>query len=115
MISPATQQIISLSLLPWIPGDQGYFKNLSIHDPSDAHFGENIFYLGGCFEYDWEKFVHQAEFFGHGPGVKRMFEMIKHVDDWTPDKPDDVQIYYDRMFFLQPFKPAKRPPNMITY
>lgn len=64
----------------WIPGDWGNLQNLD-HNSSDSaqqgRDGENMIYLGGCFETELEAFKSNALFWGHGmdPDVNNIMKL----------------------------------------
>lgn len=69
----------------WIPGDWGFIENKD-HDPNDAgqvgRDGENVIYLGGCYQTDPMAFLNQAPFWGHGFGIKTLQQMIDGISGW---------------------------------
>jgi len=83
----------------WIPGDQGYVKNLGwtfAENPSGSQKGVNVFYLGGaeeglgCFDRELGQFRVNSRFWCHGMGLKSLEECMS----WKPNtKLDDERRY----------------------
>lgn len=67
----------------WIPGDWGYIDNT---DPAAGGLitGENVIYMGGCFDTDLGDFKDNADFWGHvgANPVKKFKAWITTVEGW---------------------------------
>jgi len=70
----------------WYPGDWGYIKNEQPNPPQGLE-GENIFYLGGCFEEDYGIFKDSPDtFWGHPAGRKSLQQWLTVVEGWDGDE-----------------------------
>ncbi len=69
----------------WVPGDWGYINN-DVPDPEPFEQGENIIYLGGCFNRDVAQFKANAEFWGLCGSAESTIDTlenwIQRVNDW---------------------------------
>jgi hypothetical protein len=69
----------------WLPGDWGGIHNHEPH-PDPGEEGENIFYLGGCFDRGYESLKDSADkFWGHPGGKKSLQQWLTTVEGWDGD------------------------------
>jgi len=69
------------------PG-MGYINNITITDDNASATGENVVYMGGCFEKQFAPFRENADFFGHRASeddipVKKLRLWMEEVDGWS--------------------------------
>jgi protein-glutamine gamma-glutamyltransferase-like protein len=99
----------------WIPGDIGYIRNTSITEASriqgangedydrnwkSSHSGENIVYMGNCYDIEEGAFKAHARFWGHFDDsstekTRTLQQWINEVHSWSqrttlPSKPVDA-------------------------
>ena len=86
----------------WLPGDWGYIKNTGPVIRLGLE-GENIIYLGGCFNKDFNAFKALAPFWGHPGGTKTLAGWIEEVDLMDEVLDGSTELRDTRQTLRQPF------------
>ncbi|MFC1508714.1 T9SS type A sorting domain-containing protein [Candidatus Omnitrophota bacterium] len=75
----------------YIPGDWGYIDNTDPNEPMYME-GENVIYMGGCFDLTFANFKKNADFWGHPIGSLKFDAWMAKVEAWSTSTTKDYMV-----------------------